>query len=352
MSHELTVLEAIEKRRSIKHFKNDPIPDTVLHALVDAATEAPSSWNLQPWRIVLVTSPKVKRDLANATWNQPQITEAPAIFIFAVSIHGWKETRQQVLETAKGLGAWGEGAVNMFETKMPGFHENLKDRAREFAVKDAVIAATHVALAAESLGLGTCFMNGWVEDAVKKTIGAANQPDTAIALILPVGYPAETAKHPGRLPKKQTVFADNLFTPYQFKPAHLRSPREMGMGLMHLPRLIDKVRLHSQGHLPGYHYLTAGFDKYLLEKLGVSALAFREAVKAAPDDTAVYKWLEENAKNLSTAEKKAFNDHILSIGSSDPKRAARFRCLLDTADPSRTEINSFVDLIDLLEGRI
>ena len=81
---------------------------------------------------------------------------------------------------------------------------------REYAIKDAMIAATHAALAAQSFGLGSTFMNGWREDAVKAAIGAADRPEIAIAVLLPVGYPLEVPRSPGRLPPDRTVATDRL----------------------------------------------------------------------------------------------------------------------------------------------
>lgn len=350
--NELTVLAAIEKRRSTKHFKPDPIPDTVLNALVDAAAEAPSSYNLQPWRVVLVRSEDKKRALAAAAWSQAQIIEAPVTFVFAASLQSWKTQMPQVVETAKAVGAWGTKMVAAVQGIAPGFHKELGERLREYTVKDAMIAATNLALAAESLGLASCFMNGWIEDDVKRAIGAGDDPDIAIALLLPVGYAAETAPHPGRLARKKLFFVDTLENPYRFSPRQLRSPREKAMGLVHLPRLIDKVRLASRGALPGYNYLTTGFDKYVLDLLDVPPAAFEAAVLAAPDDHAVIRWIEANARPVTDEEKQAFNNRILTIGPTDEKRRQRFRVLLDETDPARTEIASFAELIDLAEGRL
>ena len=78
----------------------------------------------------------------------------------------------------------------------------------------AMIAATHTALAAEALGLSSCFMNGWLEDKVKAVIGAADQPNLEIALLLPIGYGAEPRKNPGRLPLSVNVSVDRLGQPY------------------------------------------------------------------------------------------------------------------------------------------
>ena len=77
-----------------------------------------------------------------------------------------------------------------------------------------MIAATHMVLAAESLGLSTCFMNGWMEDKVKEVIGASSDPDLAIAVLVPVGYAAEPRKNPGRLPTSSNVFVDRVGNPY------------------------------------------------------------------------------------------------------------------------------------------
>ncbi|MGF1538312.1 MAG: nitroreductase family protein, partial [Elainellaceae cyanobacterium] len=80
-------------------------------------------------------------------------------------------------------------------------------------VKDAMIAATQLTLAAESLGLSTCFMNGWVEDKVKAIIGAT-ETDLAIATLVPVGYKAEPRKNPGRLPYPKNVYVNTIATAY------------------------------------------------------------------------------------------------------------------------------------------
>ena len=78
-----------------------------------------------------------------------------------------------------------------------------------------MIAATHLILAAESLGLSTCMMNGWLEDKVKAAIGAENDPNLAIAVVIPIGYAAEPRKDPGRLAYAYNVFVDEMGNPYQ-----------------------------------------------------------------------------------------------------------------------------------------
>ena len=210
VTNELTVTEAIEKRRSIKSFKPDPISEEILQKILDAIHAAPSSWNFQPTRVVLIQSEAQKKALALACWEQKQILEAPITLVFAASVRGWEEKMDAILAQAVQNGAWSKDGANFIRENAPPFQDALAEKEREYAVKDAMISATHAALAAESLGLGSCFMNGWVEEKVKQVIGVENDPDAAIALVLPIGYPAIAQKNPGRLPKEEIFFIDQL----------------------------------------------------------------------------------------------------------------------------------------------
>jgi nitroreductase len=210
----LDVPAAILQRRSIKTFKTDPIAPDLLKHLVQLTIAAPSSFNLQQWRIVLVQDPAQRAALAEASWGQKQIVEAPVTFVFACTATGWADSLPQVIESGLASGAWNEGTANYFKSSVPQFQTGLGDKAREYAIKDAMIASTHLVLAAESLGLSTCFMNGWIEDKVKAVIGAESDPDLAIAVLVPVGYAAEPRQNPGRLPLGFNVSVDRLGTPY------------------------------------------------------------------------------------------------------------------------------------------
>jgi hypothetical protein len=75
---------------------------------------------------------------------------------------------------------------------------------------------------------------------------------------------------------------------------HPRSPYEKLGGYVHLPRLIDKARLHRKGLLNGYNYKTVGFDKHLLAFLKLNSDAFEEAANSLDDDSAVLNWVQKN----------------------------------------------------------
>ncbi|AUB41221.1 Nitroreductase [Nostoc flagelliforme CCNUN1] len=210
----LDVPSAIAQRRSIKTFKTDPIAPELLKQLVELTVAAPSSYNIQDWQIILVQDEAQKAALSAASWNQQQIIQAPVTFVFAADPNAGEQNLTPILERGLETGAWNEGTVNYFKTAIPQFQAGLGEKRREYAIKDAIIAATHLVLAAESLGLSTCFMNGWIEDQVKQVIGAGDNPDLAIAVLVPVGYAAEPRLNPGRLPFSSNVSVDRIGNPY------------------------------------------------------------------------------------------------------------------------------------------
>lgn len=212
LSTPLDTLTAIQSRRSIKSFKNEAIPAAELRRLVELTVAAPSSYNLQSWRIVLVQGTAQKQALAEAAFGQSQVLEAPVTFVFAVDANSWADESlmEQIYQAGLESGAWPQKTVDYFKTAIPQFQASLGPKTREYALKDAMIAATHTALAAEAMGLSSCFMNGWQEDKVKAVIGASDRPEVGIALLLPIGFAAEPRKNPGRLPLSTTVFVDSL----------------------------------------------------------------------------------------------------------------------------------------------
>lgn len=206
----LSVPDAIRARRTTKKFKPDRIPPETLQELIELTLAAPSSYNLQPWRIIVIDDPAQKAALTKASWNQAQVATAPVTFVFAAHVRSWEKTMEQTIQIALQRGAWNEKTAAYFRGSIPGFQEGLGEKQREYAIKDAMIAATHCALAAESLGLNSCFMNGWIEDQVKEIIGAKDEPNVVIALLLPVGYAETQYTHPGRLPESLTVFRNRM----------------------------------------------------------------------------------------------------------------------------------------------
>ena len=133
-----------------------------------------------------------------------------------------------------------------------------------------------------------------------------------------------------------------------------RSPRETMAGWVHLPRFIDKIRLHLAGKLhPEYQEnFTKGFDERWLKAAGVKADEFIAVVKNSVTDGEVCDWVRKNVRKSDT-EKAAFTQFVLNRGSDADDAKARLQQRKQEAGLAhRDDIQVFVDFIDADEKRI
>jgi len=134
-----------------------------------------------------------------------------------------------------------------------------------------------------------------------------------------------------------------------------RSPRETMCGWMHLPRYIDKIRLHLAGKLhPDYQEnLGKGFDGRWLKAAGLTHEQFIEVVKGTLIDGQVADWVLKNVKK-SEADKAAHREAMLNQpGPDDEAMQARLKMRKEQAGLShRDDVKCFVDFIDADEKRV
>ncbi len=78
---EKTLTQAIAERRATPSFDGSPIPAEDLRRILDAGLHAPSGYNMQPWRFVVVQSAEQKRKLRAPGYNQGKIEEASAVIV-------------------------------------------------------------------------------------------------------------------------------------------------------------------------------------------------------------------------------------------------------------------------------
>lgn len=134
-----------------------------------------------------------------------------------------------------------------------------------------------------------------------------------------------------------------------------RSPRETMCGWMHLPRFIDKLRLHFAGKLHADYQgnLGKGFDGLWLETAGVDPKAFMEVVRNSITDGEVCDWVRLNVKRPE-AVKAAHRERMLNYpAKEDAEMQARLKSRKEQAGLAhRHDIQTFVDFIDADEKRI
>lgn len=185
----MEISEAIEKRRSIRKFKNDPVPDEHIRDLIESARLAPSGCNAQPWRFKIVKDLKTRTKLAEAAHNQSFIAQAPVVIVCCADISGYLEGSESGIQDLGKIGAIEDRMVNIIcsnlnETKKMDISEIGPSIATNVA-----IAVEHMVLRALDYGLGTCWIRALEEDKVSAIFGW--DENIYVVALLPLGYPAE-----------------------------------------------------------------------------------------------------------------------------------------------------------------
>src|SRR5207244_11511899 len=112
---------------------------------------------------------------------------------------------------------------------------------------------------------------------------------------------------------------------------HPRSPYEKLGGYVHLPRLIDKARLHRKGLLDGYNYKTVGFDKHLLAFLKLDGDAFEEIANRLEKDEAILEWVQKNGARHSLEAIEHWKQAMISRHPDTAAKRARLLHFLKEA---------------------
>jgi len=187
-----TLLEALHWRYATKKF--DParkLPVETLETLKQAAVLAPSSYGLQPWKILLVTDAAVRAKLRAASWNQPQITDASHLFVFAIKKEmGEAEINAYIQRISEVRHARVE-ALAGYRDMMVGMVVNgpLKPVINDWSKRQAYIGLGTLLAAAALLGVDACPMEGFDPAQYDEILGLPAQK-LAATVVATVGYRA------------------------------------------------------------------------------------------------------------------------------------------------------------------
>jgi len=138
-----------------------------------------------------------------------------------------------------------------------------------------------------------------------------------------------------------------------------RSPKALLGGIAHLGRFIDKIRLRNAGQIQDYNYITVGFDKYLVDFLGIDAQSFEQRVVAGGTDEELLAWVKSNGRNPADLEIAQWSHGLLASGPKDEGARQRFQGRLQdiankrgVAVSSLPAVTTWADVIELDEGRM
>jgi nitroreductase len=178
-----------KNRRSINFFDPDKeVTPEVIKKMVELASNSPSSFNLQPWNLVVLRDRAQKEKLKALAWDQPKIVEAPVTMIVLADREGWKQGHPGLERNWQEMVKTGmpETKRDWFLNATSSLYNWSTDAKLAFAAKNAGFFAMSLMYAAVSLGLDSHPMDGFDHEGVKK---AFNIPDRYwIPVLLAVGY--------------------------------------------------------------------------------------------------------------------------------------------------------------------
>jgi nitroreductase len=185
----LTTREAIERRRSIRKYRPEPVKEEVLTELLEAARLAPSGCNAQPWRFKVVRDDETKGKLAHAACDQPFIADAPLVLVCCADIRGYLEGTVSGIEDLGRTGAIEGRVAEIILQKAEMMKALPLGQIAPRIAFNVAIAVEHIVLRALDFGLGSCWIRLIDEQAIKDIFGWDEY--IHVVALLPLGYPAQ-----------------------------------------------------------------------------------------------------------------------------------------------------------------
>lgn len=194
-----TAADAALSRRSIRQYLPTPIPEADLRELLRLAGRAPSAYNVQPWRFVVVQDQAVKALLADAAFGQEQVLRAPATIVMYSDMQDAIERMPEAVHPDMPADRRA-AAVESFRAT---FAAKSVDEREAWGNAQTNIALGYLLLLAESLGYATSPMLGFDPERVKTLLGLPAH--VRIPAIVSIGFAAEEGFRPHRLPADTLV---------------------------------------------------------------------------------------------------------------------------------------------------
>lgn len=199
-------LKSVEFRHACKLFNGEKIPQEVFAEILEVGRLSPSSFGIEPTRMVVVRSEEAKKALKPLCWNQDQITTASEVVIYKTLI-------QDIIPKSAYLTAQVQRKTQNPEV-IEGFYRALSgclerrgylgENIFNWGALQAYIMATYMVSYASFLGIDTCYIEGFDKQAVEEYL----QLDTTkeqVALVVCFGYRAKEQQERFRLSLKELV---------------------------------------------------------------------------------------------------------------------------------------------------
>lgn len=176
-------MDILLKHKSIRRYKVEPISDQILNEIVEAGCRASTTGNMQLYSLINTTDNDIKRQLLPFHFNQKMIENAPNVLTVCADFNRFKK--------------W-----CIYNSAQPGYDNFLSFLT---AMTDALLFAQNIVIAAESKGLGICYLGTTIYNA-EGIINVLNLPDGVVPITtITIGWPDEDPGQVDRLPLKSII---------------------------------------------------------------------------------------------------------------------------------------------------
>jgi nitroreductase len=200
----MDTIQAITERRAVKHFDPDHVmPGDTKNKLLELTLLAPTAFNIQNWRLVVVEDKELRKQIRAVSWDQAQVTDASLLVVFCADLNSWARQPERYWSHAP------EQVQNILVPAIGNYYSGKKDVQRDEAMRSCGLAAQTLMLAAKSLGYDSCPMDGFDFEAVAKLIKLPE--DHIISMFVVVGKGTKEAwERGGKIDMSEAIKTDTF----------------------------------------------------------------------------------------------------------------------------------------------
>lgn len=201
----MDTIEAIYNRRSVKHFdSNHALTAEEEKKLLETMIQAPSSFNIQHWRFVILRDRELRAKIRKEYGNdQAQMTDASLLILFTADVKAWQKNPERYWKNAP------QEVSNLLVGWMGPFHEGREWLQRDEAQRSIGMAMQTLMLAAQGLGYQSCPMIGFDIEKVAELIHLPDDHVMGPMVAIGKGIKDPWPK-PGQIPLEEIVFENSF----------------------------------------------------------------------------------------------------------------------------------------------
>lgn len=200
----MNVFNAIESRRAIKSYDTSvTIPEHDFEKMMQSVLLSPTSYNIQNWRFVRVTSTAKRNEIKDAAWGQSQVSDASELIILCANLDAWKEKPERYWMNAD------KSTQDILLPMIHDFYAEQTQKQRDEAMRSCGMAAQTLMLSVKALGYDSCPMVGFDPESVAKAINLPN--NHVVCMMIAIGK-ANVDAYPrgGQLPLNEVLYTDHF----------------------------------------------------------------------------------------------------------------------------------------------